>query len=128
MKKILTGYDGSEGAEKALNKATTLLEEDGEIILLGIVPTPSELMDRETYESMKRRAHTLINDIVEGSHKYKIKGIVQEGDPAERIVDIANRFDCDLIVLGGCKIGRYQLADVAKKVVQHAHKPVMIVR
>ena len=57
--------------------------------------------------------------------------MVEEGDAAAVIIDIANKLDVDLIVLGSrgtSAIGRYLLGSVANKVVQYAHKPVMVVR
>jgi len=42
MKKILLGFDGSEGSENALNKAMMLINENGELIILAVVPIPSE--------------------------------------------------------------------------------------
>jgi nucleotide-binding universal stress UspA family protein len=135
MKKILVGFDGSEGSEMALNKAMALVDEYGELILLAVVPNPSEktFLDIETYKNLKKKAESLISDAVTdiGSHEYTITGMVEEGDAASVIIDIANKLDVDLIVLGSrgtSAIGRYLLGSVANKVVQYAHKPVMVVR
>jgi len=135
MKKILVAFDGSEGSEKALNKAISLLDEYGELILLAVVPTPSEksFLDEEVYKNMKKKAETLINNTIRdiGSHDFTVTGIVEEGDAAAKIIDVANNLKCDLIVLGSkgtSEIGRYLLGSVANKVVQYAHKPVMVVR
>ncbi|MCK5112489.1 MAG: universal stress protein, partial [Thermoplasmatales archaeon] len=56
MKRILVGFDGSEGSENALNKAMMLMDENGELIILAVVPLPSEknLVDQKTYELMKQ--------------------------------------------------------------------------
>jgi len=135
MKKILVGFDGSEGSEMALNKAMALVDEYGELILLAVVPNPAEktFLDIEMYKNMKKKADSLISDAVTdiGSHDYTITGMIEEGDAAAVIIDIANKLDVDLIVLGSrgtSTIGRYLLGSVANKVVQYAHKPVMIVR
>ena len=135
MRKILVGFDGSEGSEMALNKAMALVDEYGELILLAVVPNPSEktFVDIEMYKRMKKKAESLISDAVTdiGSHDYTITGKVEEGDAAATIIDIANKLDVDLIVLGSrgtSAIGRYLLGSVANKVVQYAHKPVMVVR
>ena len=135
MKKILVGFDGSEGSEMALNKAMALVDEYGELILLAVVPNPAEktFLDIEMYKNMKKKADSLISDAVTdiGSHDYTITGMVEEGDAAAVIIDIANKLDVDLIVLGSrgtSTIGRYLLGSVANKVVQYAHKPVMVVR
>jgi nucleotide-binding universal stress UspA family protein len=136
MKRILVGFDGSEGAENALNKAMMIIDEDGELILLAIVPLPSDrnLLDQKTYEMIKTRAHNLINSVIQdiGAHEYTITGMVKEGeDIAAVIIDVANELYCDLIVLGSkgsSALGKYPIGSVANKVVQYAAKPVMVVR
>lgn len=135
MKKILVGFDGSEGSEQALNKAMALLEEYGELIILAVVPSQSDktFVDVEMYKKMKKKAENLIADVISdiGSHEYTITGIVEEGDAAAKIIDTASRLNVDLIVLGSrgtSELGRYLLGSVANKVVQYAHKPVMVVR
>ncbi|MBU0496354.1 MAG: universal stress protein [Candidatus Thermoplasmatota archaeon] len=135
MRRILVGFDGSEGAENALNKAMMLINEHGEIILLAVIPTPSDsnLLDQTTHEIMKQKAYNLINSVIQdiGTHEYSIRGIVDEGDIAAKIIDIANDLNADLVVLGSrgtSELGNYPIGSVANKVVQYAHKPVMVVR
>ena len=135
MKKILVGIDGSEGSEQALNRAMMLIDEYGVLFLLAVIPSPSDktFVDDEMYRKIKKKAGILIDSIIAdiGSHEYEIKGMVEEGDPAARIIDISNKLDVDLIVLGSkgtSKIGQYLIGSVANKVVQYAHKPVMVVR
>jgi nucleotide-binding universal stress UspA family protein len=135
MKKILVGFDGSEGAEQALNKAVTIIDDYGELILLAVVPTPSDesYLDKETYKTLKKKAETLISDTIKdiGIHDFTVKGIVEEGDVAAKIIDVANSLHVELIVLGSkgaSEIGQYPIGSVANKVVQYAAKPVMVVR
>jgi len=135
MKKILVGFDGSEGSENALNKAMLLIDENGELILLAVVPSPSDksFVDVDIYQKLKKKAKNLIADAISdlGPHDFTITGIVEEGDAAATIIEVANNVNCDLIVLGSkgtSEIGRYLLGSVANKVVQYAHKPVMVVR
>jgi nucleotide-binding universal stress UspA family protein len=135
MHKLLVGFDGSEGAEKALNKALLLCDEDGELILLAVVPSPSDksFVDKDVYTILKKKAQNLITDVISdiGVHSFTVTGMVEEGDVAAKIIDIANNLQCDLIVLGSkgtSEIGRYPIGSVANKVVQYAHKPVMVVR
>lgn len=135
MKRILVGFDGSEGAENALNKAMSLLDANGELILLAVVPSPSDksFVDKEVYGQLKKRARNIIDNVIVdiGSHEYTITGLVEEGDVAATIIDIANTMNCNLIVLGSkgaSEIGRYPIGSVANKVVQYARKPVMVVR
>ena len=94
MKRILVGFDGSEGSENALNKAMMLIDENGKLILLAVIPIPSDknLVDQTAYELLKKKAHVLIEEVIHdiGYHEYEIKGMVEEGDIAAKIIDIAN--------------------------------------
>jgi len=135
MKKILLGFDGSEGSEQALNRAMTLLDEYGELIILAVIPSLADkaFVDDEMYKKMKKKAENLIHDVIEdiGEHEFSIAGMVKEGDPAAIIIDVSNRLNVDLIVLGSkgtSELGQYLIGSVANKVVQYAHKPVMVVR
>jgi len=136
MHRILVGFDGSEGAENALNKAMLIIDDDGELIILAIIPLPSDsnLLDETTYELMKTKAHNIINSVIQdiGEHEFTIRGMVKEGqDIGGVIIDTANEMNCDLIVLGSrgtSELGRYPIGSVANKVVQYAAKPVMVVR
>jgi nucleotide-binding universal stress UspA family protein len=136
MKRVLVGFDGSEGAVNALNKAMMFVDDDGELIIVAIISLPSDknLLDQKTYERIKSRAHDLINNLIDdiGSHDYTITGMVKEGgDIAAVIIDVANELSCDLIVLGSrgsSSLGKYAIGNVANKVVQYAAKPVMVVR
>jgi len=136
MKRVLVGFDGSEGAENALNKAMMIIADDGELIILAIIPLPSDrnLLDQKTYEIIKSRAQNLINSVIHdiGSHSFIINGMVKEGeDIAAVIIDVANELRCDLIVLGSrgsSSLGKYPIGSVSNKVVQYAAKPVMVVR
>ena len=135
MKRILVGFDGSEGSEQALNRAIMLIDEFGELILIGVIPSPSDkkFVDDHIYKILKKKAKNLISDAISdlGQQSFEIKGMVEEGDPASRIIDISNKLNVDLIVLGSrgtSELGQFLLGSVANKVVQYAHKPVMVVR
>lgn len=135
MKKILVGFDGSEGAEQALNRAIILLDDYAELFLLAVIPSPQDktFVDANAYDTLRKKARNLIdNAIIDlGKQSFEIKGIVEQGDPAAVIIDVANRLNVDLIVLGSkgqSEIGQYLIGSVANKVVQYAAKPVMVVR
>ena len=112
-----------------------LIEEYGELILLAVIPSPQDktFVDKEAYDKLRRRAENLIAGAIAdiGEHDYTIRGLVEKGDAAAKIIDVSNREKVDLIVLGSkgsSEIGGYLLGSVANKVVQYAHKPVMVVR
>jgi len=135
MKRILVGFDGSEGSEQALNRALTLLYEYGELVLLAVIPGPSDksLVDANASERLKQKAKNLIDNTIKdlGQQSFTITGMIEQGDPAAKIIDVSNRLNVDLIVLGSkgqSELGRYLIGSVANKVVQYAAKPVMVVR
>jgi len=137
MRKILVGYDGSQGAEYALDKALAISDPGGDILLLAVVPGYSEksFLDKDAYARAKIKAKKIISDKIEELRTrfddISFKGIIKKGDAADQIINSANVLSCDLIVLG-CRgtseISTYLLGSVADKVVHHAHKPVMVVR
>ena len=135
MKHILVGFDGSEGSEQALNRAMILLDEYGKLILLAVVPssTDKSFVDEEGYQKLKIKAENLISNTIAdlGEQSFEIEGLVEIGDAAAKIIDVANRLKVDLIVLGSkgtSELGQYLIGSVANKVVQYAAKPVMVVR
>ena len=135
MNKILVGIDGSEGSKLALEKAKMLISDEGEIYLIAVVPTQREktFVDEEIYKKIKKKANQLLKDTINdfSNYNFKIKGIIEEGDAAEIIIDTALKLNVDLITLGSkgtSKIGVYPIGSIANKVVHYAHKPVMIVR
>lgn len=135
MKKILVGVDRSKGSEHVVNKAMMLVDDHGELFLLTIIPSPHEkkFVDQNLHEKLKKRATKFLQDIVNtiGRQNYKITPLVEDGEAASTIINVANALEVDLIVLGSEKTTErreYSLGNVARKVVQYAHKPVMIVR
>jgi len=135
MDKILVGFDGSEGSEQALNRAMMLIFEYGELILLAVIPSSKDktLVDENAHDTLKKKAWNLIDSAIIdlGKQSFKIRGLVEEGDPAAVIIDVSNRLNVDLIVLGSkgqSEISQYLIGSVANKVVQYAAKPVMVVR
>ena len=135
MNKILVGIDGSEGSNLALEKAISLISENGIIYLTAVVPSPNKklFIDKNIYNRIRKKAQQLIADIKNEISfiNNDVIDIIEEGDAAEKIIDVAAKLDVDLIVLGcrgANKIGVYPIGSVANKVVQYAAKPVMVVR
>ena len=123
MKKILVGFDGSKGSEQALNRAMMLLDDYGILYLLAVIPgSDKAFVDDNMYKTMKKKAQNLINGVIAdiGSHSFEVEGMIEEGDPAAIIIDMANRLNVELIVLGSkgqSELGQYLIGSVANKVV-----------
>ena len=136
MKRILVGFDGSEGAENALNKAMTIIDEHGLIVLLAVVPIPSNKKNLEDPNvlTLRNRANNIINIAIRdiGCHEFSITGMIRENeDIASAIIDAAVELKVEAIVLGSkgsSELGRYPIGSIANKVVQYAKTPVMVCR
>lgn len=60
-----------------------------------------------------------------------VETMIQAGQPAETILDVARSNDVDMIAMtthGRSGIQRFLLGNVADRVVRHAHVPVLLVR
>ncbi|MBU4189645.1 MAG: universal stress protein [Candidatus Thermoplasmatota archaeon] len=134
MGSILVGYDGSESAKKALEKAVTLIKENDELIVVSVVPSfdgrEFTIIDSELSAA---NAQSKVNSAIAGLKEKGINiiGIVREGDIADEILKIGKEMKCDLIVIGHkgvSKIGKFMLGSVAEKVVRYASRPVLVVR
>ncbi len=142
FKKILVATDGSKYAEKAVNYAIGLAEAfKSELVVLSVVEQ-SQLERLEPYakdsigeirEKMKIKANQFVD---EAEKKAKVKGLkvtkyVLEGDPAELVVDQAERDGADLIVVGtrgSTGVQRVAVGSHAIRIVRWSKRPVFIVR
>ena len=125
-KKILVPLDGSKLAETSLPYAEELARKIGsQITLISVLLFGSE-SDKDQYhhlhqfyiqemaKSMKRKA-------------IKVKSVIATGDPAEQIVDYADKQNIDLIIMGTrgrSALKRWVLGSVADKVMSATSCPV----
>jgi nucleotide-binding universal stress UspA family protein len=125
--KILLGYDGSEDSEKAADLAVSLAQRyDAAIIVchaFGHMPPT-------TKPSEVRR---LVNPVVERLAKLGISSHVAIPDalPAQGILDAAEEFKADLIVMGVRGRGTFAnllLGSTAERVLRYAKVPVLVAR
>ena len=114
--KILVPLDGSDTAFKALTLACELADKHNtELLLLHVVPS-HELPDSvrrfaeiERIDGPPELVYTKIvakNVLIEGTEQAQSKGVqsiqqyVEYGDPAKTIVELANRENVNMIVMG----------------------------
>jgi len=135
MRKILVGIDGSDGSEHALNKALMMIEEYGELFLLAVIPSKDThvFLDDHTHRSLEEKAEQLLEQIIFdiGEQDFSLIPVIRAGNAAEVIIDVANEVNAELIVLGSkgtSSVVGHDLGIVSNRVVQYAHKPVMVVR
>ena len=137
---ILVPTDGSEYSELALPHAITIAKATGaKITALYVVDTSAfaGIPTGGIWENMRKllleEGERAVAHVKEMAEKEGIKTttLVEEGAPAEKIVDVAQKRDVDVIVMGTAgKTGfnRFLLGSVAERVVRGAPCPVMVIR
>jgi nucleotide-binding universal stress UspA family protein len=89
-KRIVVGFDGTEGARRALDAAAQLM---GYGSTMTVVRVRSEGADdgRDPLDSAR---DLLIERLITARYEQRV------GDPADEIVDVAHDLDADVIVVG----------------------------
>jgi nucleotide-binding universal stress UspA family protein len=146
MKTIVVGYDGSKPSKRALERAATFAEKLGTKLVVtsvaepvavaedayvpgdaiglaapGIVPLP----DRSEASRELREARETLKD-----RKLEVEYYATTGDAAQGIIEVADKHEADLIVVGTREPGfmdRILSGDVSEAVSRRAHRDVLIV-
>ena len=142
--KILIAIDQSPFSEAALQSVLARpWPPKSEFKVLHVVEPPSLLMGREMggydpeFEAVWKALREQAKDLVEkAANKVRGAGLpvstdLVEGDTASQIIDIANQWDADMIVMGShgrTGLGRFLMGSVSQDVVRHAHCSVEIIR
>ena len=142
FRKIMVATDGSEPARRAVDSAIEFakLSETRlyavHVIAVGFYSI-TRSRDSEWEKAMKeqlikegKEATTYVENTGRAAN-VEVDSVILEGNPAEEIIDFAEKNDIDLIVMGthGINgISRFLLGSVAEKVIRHATKSVLIVR
>jgi len=139
--KILLPVDGSENALEAVRQALRLRHAGLRAsFVLANVQEPASL-----YEVVVAHNAALIEQISAAAAAHSLAPAqallnadgaefeteIGHGDPGHLLVDIAERYECDLVILGarGQDVGESgALGSVASAVLQHARAAVMVVR
>ena len=135
---LLVPFDGSDTSKKALVRACELSKSDGsEVSVLYVIPRYEEMMDFFKTDSIKKSLYQEAERIIEGAKKIattqgtQIKAVVQEGHVGDKIVEIANKFKNDLIVMGthGWRgMNKAIMGSTAERIIAYASCPILIVK
>jgi nucleotide-binding universal stress UspA family protein len=156
MMKVLIAYDGSQGADIAIDGLQRAgLPHDTEALLLSVADVwphlPPSYFDAagasvEHMAPVARKAHKLaaesmaeartrsvhgLNRVIDKFPGWKVHADISAGSPHEGIIVKADEWKADLVVLGSqghSAIGRMLLGSVAQKVVQYSLCSVRVVR
>jgi nucleotide-binding universal stress UspA family protein len=145
--RILLAIDGSEQSEAAVDEiARQHAAADSEVRIIYVVEPPPAMflgggMDLSLYEDMEKTAREQARGVVERaaaklranemSRQLKVTTEVVSGSPKQMILEDAEAFGADLIVVGSHGRGmldRFLLGSVSQAVALHARCSVEIVR
>jgi nucleotide-binding universal stress UspA family protein len=142
FRKILVATDGSEQVRKAVDSAIEIAKlNDAKLYAVYVVAvggyaiTPSKDMEweRAVKEQLIKEGKEATNYVEDTGRvaKIEIESIILEGNPADEIINFAEKNDIDLIVMGTqgkSAIQRFLIGSVAENVVRHFDKIVLVVR
>lgn len=139
--KLLLPVDGSEVSRKAVRVALQLLQHGlAADIVLANVQAPANLYEMVTApdpQVLERVRQAAGADILQPAQavlteaRVAFESEVASGDPANTIIDIAERYGCDMIIMGARGTSALRsalLGSVSYEVLHSAHVPVMIVK
>jgi len=133
VKKILVLTDGSKDAQYAIAPALDIAKQkNAEIITLFVVEISRGWADRVA-KAIKENIGAPAIEVVSSAAKgegLKVRGMIEQGNVVDKIIEIAEKEDVDLIVMGtkGASATGRPLGSVAASVVAHAHCPILAVR
>jgi nucleotide-binding universal stress UspA family protein len=132
--KIVVGYDGSESAKRALERAGSLATDGDKVLVVAAAETPARpgftegaRLDPSEVEQRRHdleEAESLLSD-----SGLQVETVEAQGDPGDVIVDAAE--DADLVIVGSRGVNPVQrilLGSVSSKVVHRASGDVLVVR
>jgi len=134
---ILLPYDGSEGAAEVLHHASEIAHwADATIQVLYVADTTRDsvtVVEGHTVDALAQRGEDIVD---EAAKTLDTLGVsydtdVVQGNPAPTIVEYAERYDQDLVVMpthGREGVSRYLIGSVSEKVVRLSSVPVLTVR
>ena len=145
-KTIVTGTDGSESANKAVEHAIQLAKLAGAKLHIvsayksvpAIAMAAPDAMSQlgaaapEWESQVLKEVNAMVGELEKQAKDSGVdaEGRAFEGDPAEVIVELADKFKVDLIVIGNRGMsgpGRFLLGSVPNKISHHAPCSVLIV-
>jgi nucleotide-binding universal stress UspA family protein len=136
-KKLLVAFDGSDSCKNALDQAISLAAtEHSWIKVIAVVPPYEgdlELVGVSNItEAIEGPGERLLAEAraIAGSRGVSVLTNLEQGEPYERIVEVAETEGCDLVIMG--RKGRHQIerslmGSVTARVIGHTYKDVLVI-
>lgn len=144
-KNVLLAYDGTEGADNALEKVIALAKQnpDFSVHILYVNEPPQtmigvgdayianpEALNPKLDEEVERKLNDAQKELSSLVQNCTMDIIVDE-TPGRRIINEAKSLNCDLIVIGSRGLGGFKkllLGSISSFVVNNAEMPVLVVK
>jgi nucleotide-binding universal stress UspA family protein len=132
--KIVVGYDGSDAAKRALERAMTLAGDDGQIVVVAAAESHARAgitqgAHLDPSEIERRRKDLEEAKVLLSERGVDAETIEAQGDPGDVVVEASK--DADLVIVGSRGLNPFQrllLGSVSSKVVHRAERDVLVVR
>ncbi len=137
---IVVGTDGSDSAERAVEQAVALAAADGARLVIVTayertdtrpddrIPADVRWMTADPNEAERHARHARSVAAERGVGDVVVQAL--EGEPADELLEAADTFAADLIVVGSVGLtssSRFLLGSVASSVLHHAPCDVLVV-
>jgi nucleotide-binding universal stress UspA family protein len=138
----MVATDGSELVKQAVKLAVEIARLSGaklyaaHVITLGSYSIIHSLDEKWKYTIKKQltikgeKATAYVEDVGKAAN-IEVESVILEGNPANEIIDFAEKKDIDLIVMGThekTELQRFLVGSVAENVIRHARKAVLVVK
>lgn len=135
--RVLVATDGAPDAAAAIEWIPCLLPPSSAVKILTVVTLPPSPIDiptvRAYYEALLAEGERVVRIAREAlaARGWSADGEVVDGDPRDRIVEIARTWKADLVVVGGrglTRLAEALLGSVSTAVLRRAPCPVLVVK
>jgi nucleotide-binding universal stress UspA family protein len=134
-KKILVAVDGSMASLRALSYANTLFTSDSrsKIYMMHVMEwsdEEDESVDEPIAAHVEQEGRKMLRSVALSSRYLDCERIVKLGDPAIKIVEVAEKLEVDIIVMGTKGLGRTEasVGHVTSKVLSLTSRPTVLIK
>jgi SSS family transporter len=131
-RKVLVAIDGSKDSLRALTYASYLFDEStrAKIFLLNVIEWTDESdgsLDETLSAEMEEEGRRMLRSIMIPKKQKSYERVVKLGDPSTKIVEMADKLNVDMIVMGKKGLGssQFDMGHVSSKVLRMSSKPVV---